>query len=345
VEDFIWRDGLLLGSQRPVEMGGRRHFHLDHLGTPRLITSDNGQLVSYHDYYPFGDEKSSYWQEVAGGFDREEPMKFTGHERDYALGMGAEDGHAVDYMHARYYSPTGGRFLSPDPLGGHMEDPQTLNRYAYAGNNPITLTDPTGLDFYLQCKGNSDTCHDGHVGTSATDANGNVTFSATVVTSASLQNAKSGNRGTVNENGVQITTGGHTYQGIFINNTQSADLSGSGRLQGFNFHIGSSDEKHGVLSAGDFTFNANRDQTRSTLDRRGAFRSIADSRFVTGLSPDEVMFHLFTTQHRFGTGPSPHFSVPDIPTNAVPTRGPFHVDKDVVGLKHLGCATMGVGCN
>jgi RHS repeat-associated protein len=145
VEDFIWRDGLLLGSQRPLEMGGRRHLHLDHLGTPRLITSDNGQLVSYHDYYPFGDEKSSYWQEVAGGFDREEPMKFTGHERDYAGGMGAEDGHAVDYMHARYYSPTAGRFLSVDPVLGKLNQPQSWNRYAYVMNNPMNRTDPTGL--------------------------------------------------------------------------------------------------------------------------------------------------------------------------------------------------------
>jgi YD repeat-containing protein len=109
LEDFVWRDGPLLGSQRPVEMGGRRHFHLDHLGTPRLITSDAGQMVSYHDYYPFGDEHSPVLQEVLGGFDREEPTKFTGHERDYAGGMGAEDGHAVDYMHARYYLPGAGR--------------------------------------------------------------------------------------------------------------------------------------------------------------------------------------------------------------------------------------------
>jgi YD repeat-containing protein len=58
LEDFVWRDGLLLGSQRPTEMGGRRHYHLDHLGSPRLITSDSGEMVSYHDYYPFGDEKS-----------------------------------------------------------------------------------------------------------------------------------------------------------------------------------------------------------------------------------------------------------------------------------------------
>jgi YD repeat-containing protein len=56
VEDFVWRDGLLLGSQRPLEMGGRRHYHLDHLGTARLVTSDNGQQISYHNYLPFGDE-------------------------------------------------------------------------------------------------------------------------------------------------------------------------------------------------------------------------------------------------------------------------------------------------
>jgi RHS repeat-associated protein len=144
VEDFVWRDGLLLGSQRPVEMGGRRHFHLDHLGTPRLITSDSGQMVSYHDYYPFGDEHSPVLQEVPSGFDREEPTKFTGHERDYAGGMGAEDGHAVDYMHARYASPTIGRFLSVDPKLGSTGNPQSWNRYAYVGNNPLNLTDPTG---------------------------------------------------------------------------------------------------------------------------------------------------------------------------------------------------------
>ena len=38
-----------------------------------------------------------------------------------------------------------GRWLSPDPLGGDIANPQSLNRYAYALNNPTTLTDPAGL--------------------------------------------------------------------------------------------------------------------------------------------------------------------------------------------------------
>jgi RHS repeat-associated protein len=165
VEDFVWRDWLLLGSQRPPEMGGRRHFHLDHLGTPRLITSDAGQMVSYHDYYPFGDEHSPIWQEgpSAGGFDREEPMKFTGQERDYAGGMGGEDGHAIDDMHARDYSPTVGRFFSPDPVLGNLLQPQSWNRYAYVLNAPINFTDPYGLEKVQQGKpvGPGDTCDGG----------------------------------------------------------------------------------------------------------------------------------------------------------------------------------------
>jgi uncharacterized protein RhaS with RHS repeats len=39
-----------------------------------------------------------------------------------------------------------GRWLTPDPVGGDVTNPQSLNRYAYALNNPTTLTDPLGLD-------------------------------------------------------------------------------------------------------------------------------------------------------------------------------------------------------
>ena len=67
----------------------------------------------------------------------------TGKERDTESGN--------DYFEARYYGSSSGRFMSPDPLGGHQEDPQTLNKYSYVRNNPLNLTDPTGLDWYLGC--------------------------------------------------------------------------------------------------------------------------------------------------------------------------------------------------
>jgi RHS repeat-associated protein len=104
--------------------------------------------------------------------------KFTGKERDSESGL--------DDFGARYFASTMGRFMSPDLLGGHQEDPQTLNKYVYARNNPLNLTDPTGLDFNLTCSGeDTATCHGGLQGTTTTttDANGNQTstFTATVI--------------------------------------------------------------------------------------------------------------------------------------------------------------------
>lgn len=43
------------------------------------------------------------------------------------------------------YSSQQGRWLSPDPLGGDITNPQSLNRYTYALNNPVTFSDRTGL--------------------------------------------------------------------------------------------------------------------------------------------------------------------------------------------------------
>ena len=68
---------------------------------------------------------------------------FTGKERD------AESGN--DYFGARYYSSAMGRFMSPDwsakvkPVPyAKLDEPQTLNLYAYVGNNPMTRYDADG---------------------------------------------------------------------------------------------------------------------------------------------------------------------------------------------------------
>jgi len=71
--------------------------------------------------------------------------RFTGKERD------AESGN--DYFGARYYASSMGRFMSPDwsakvePVPySKLGDPQTLNLYAYVGNNPLSEADPDGHD-------------------------------------------------------------------------------------------------------------------------------------------------------------------------------------------------------
>ena len=69
-----------------------------------------------------------------------------------------------DYFGARYFNSIMGRFMSPAPLGGHLDNPQSLNKYAYALNNPLSNTDPTGLDSYLRCQTASSTCASQTVG-------------------------------------------------------------------------------------------------------------------------------------------------------------------------------------
>jgi RHS repeat-associated protein len=149
VQDWVWRDGQLLGSEHPPTDGGRQHYHLDHLGTPRLATTTNGVAVARHDYYPYGVEITPLRQETAAGFSQEQAMKFTGHERDFTGGTAVENTNYLDYMHARTYSSAWGRFLSVDSAQNVSKAamyPQAWNRYVYSRNNPLILLDPDGRD-------------------------------------------------------------------------------------------------------------------------------------------------------------------------------------------------------
>lgn len=137
VKDYVYRDGPLLASKTAGSTTAY-HFHLDHLGTPRVISNDNASIVAVHAYYPFGSELTLTPRESTA-----ELLKFTGHERDLIGG----DPHTLDDMHARYYSANLGRFLSVDPfvdLKTTLPKPQMWNRYAYVANDPMSYTDPNG---------------------------------------------------------------------------------------------------------------------------------------------------------------------------------------------------------
>jgi RHS repeat-associated protein len=123
--------------------------HHDHLGSTRLLsiypapsnpTNLNQWLVQNLDYLPFGELNSS-----DSGIDTH---KFTGKERDQESGL--------DNSGARYYASSMGRFISPDPenAGASADAPQSWNGYTYVLNNPISATDPDGLDcLYIQDNG------------------------------------------------------------------------------------------------------------------------------------------------------------------------------------------------
>ncbi|MEO8662823.1 MAG: RHS repeat-associated core domain-containing protein, partial [Bryobacteraceae bacterium] len=115
----------------------------DHLGSVRMVTDAAGTVISRHDYLPFGEEipASVGNRSAVPGYGAGDgvPERFTGKERDGETGL--------DYFGARYFSGAQGRFMSPDPsnLGVEFMNPQSWNRYAYVGNNPLRRVDQNGL--------------------------------------------------------------------------------------------------------------------------------------------------------------------------------------------------------
>ncbi len=132
-KDYLYRGDKLLASETPTAV---TEYHLDHLGTPRALSKNGGNLT-FHTYYPFGEE--------AGISLDTERMKFTGHERD--LGDPNSTGDDLDYMHARFCSPVTGRFLAVDPASSAKPAvPQSWNKYAYTLGNPLRYVDPDGRE-------------------------------------------------------------------------------------------------------------------------------------------------------------------------------------------------------
>jgi len=104
------------------------YYHINHLGSTRLVTDSNRKIVSAIAYHPFGEPSLK---------EGSEHYLFTGKEKD-------ETG--LYYYGARYYDPDLGRFLTRDPYSGNLVNPQSLNQYTYCYNNPLLFVDPDGLD-------------------------------------------------------------------------------------------------------------------------------------------------------------------------------------------------------
>src|SRR5208337_713998 len=130
--------------------GGTLFDHSDELGSITTSTSYNGGLCQEQLFYPFG----QLWTGAGS----------CGMHQTFAQ-LPDYDAETDQYNTLnRHYTPMG-RWMSPDPgnAGARPTDPQTWNMYAYALNNPTTLTDPTG-ERYQVCQtdtnGNETNCAD-----------------------------------------------------------------------------------------------------------------------------------------------------------------------------------------
>lgn len=100
----------------------------DRNNTPRMLIDNSNNAVVWQ------------WQSTAFGVGKPTGsvkfnLRFPGQYYDEFTGL--------HYNLNRYYNPEIGRYMEPDPIG--LEG--GLNPYAYAGSNPISNVDPSGLDY------------------------------------------------------------------------------------------------------------------------------------------------------------------------------------------------------
>ncbi|MDP2607364.1 MAG: DUF6531 domain-containing protein [Deltaproteobacteria bacterium] len=109
-----------------------RYYHYDPIGSTVALTNSSESVTDTYSYDPFGKVMNS--QESTNN-----PFQYVG-----TFGL-MDEGSNVLYVRARYYDAAQGRFLTKDPLTGTGNDGQSLNRYAYALNRPVILSDISGL--------------------------------------------------------------------------------------------------------------------------------------------------------------------------------------------------------
>lgn len=123
---YIYQDGTLVARKNAD--GTTYFYHPDHLGSTSLITDEQGNKVEDEFYSPYGESLTPN--------SAEENKLYTGQIKD-----------AIDcqyYYGARYYNQCNIIFIMGDPEIQNVYDPQFLNHYSYARNNPYLFIDPDG---------------------------------------------------------------------------------------------------------------------------------------------------------------------------------------------------------
>lgn len=132
VSSFYLRDasGNLVGE---LVSGVHYYFLHDNLGSVVAVINGSGTIADRFAYDPYGTQTTATGT-VA------DPFQFAGGYRDTTTGL--------TKFGTRYYDPTTGRWTQQDPIGGSIGNPQTVDRYVYAGDGPVSFVDPAGTSFF-----------------------------------------------------------------------------------------------------------------------------------------------------------------------------------------------------
>ncbi|MEU8523651.1 polymorphic toxin-type HINT domain-containing protein [Streptomyces sp. NPDC048577] len=105
----------------------------DHHNTSTMAVDQSGnQAVTRRFFDPYGNPRGT------------EPTDWPGRHTFLGTGVG-DPTTGLTHIGAREYDATTGRFLSADPIID-ITDPLQMNGYTYANGNPVTYSDPTGLE-------------------------------------------------------------------------------------------------------------------------------------------------------------------------------------------------------
>lgn len=108
--------------------GSAAYYDFDAGGNTAALTGASGAVLNRYRYLPFG-------QTLTSSESRANPFQFAG---EYGV---MRENSALSYMRARFMDVAEGRFTQADPIGMAGG----LNMYRYAGNNPVSFVDPSGL--------------------------------------------------------------------------------------------------------------------------------------------------------------------------------------------------------
>jgi len=102
------------------------YIHIDHLGTPRVMSDGAKAKVWEITTQPFGDNATISGTSALN-------IRFPGQYYDQEI--------ELNYNYFRDYNPHTGRYAEADPIGLDGG----INLFAYTSNNPVNWTDPIGL--------------------------------------------------------------------------------------------------------------------------------------------------------------------------------------------------------
>ncbi|MET3120322.1 RHS repeat-associated protein [Undibacterium sp. GrIS 1.8] len=151
---YLYADYRPYAVMRAQDKGQTRTLyaiHTDDRGLPLAVTDKNQQVVWRGDFDAFGNQRALTMQQAAANdsaftmmtaaqaADSSEPDHFEMNLR--IAGQYADQETGLFYNIHRYYDPSRGRYITPDPLGLTSG----VESYAYVGSNPMGEIDPLGL--------------------------------------------------------------------------------------------------------------------------------------------------------------------------------------------------------